>query len=108
MIDRGLTENSALVQFFDAPARLSSGPATLALTTGAAILPSLSLRRADGLVHGIIDSAVEIDRTGDREADVLTLTRRVAERFEYYIGQAPGQWTLFVPVWNSLQESPRC
>jgi KDO2-lipid IV(A) lauroyltransferase len=108
MVDRDLTGNSVLVQFFDAPARLSSGAATLALSTGAAVCPSLSLRRADGRVHGIIDPAIEIVRTGDRDADVLTLTRRIAERFEYYIGQAPGQWTLFVPVWKRLQESPWC
>jgi KDO2-lipid IV(A) lauroyltransferase len=108
MLDRGLGENSVSVQFFDAPARLSSGAATLSLTTGAVICPSLSLRRADGLVHGIVDAPIEFTKTGDREADVLALTRRIAERFEYYIGQAPGQWTLFVPVWNSFQESPRC
>jgi KDO2-lipid IV(A) lauroyltransferase len=108
MLDRALTENSVSVQFFNAPARLSSGAATLALTTGAAICPSLSLRRADGRVHGIIEAAVEVRRTDNREADIVALTRCLAERFEYYIGQAPGQWTLFVPVWNSLQESPRC
>jgi lauroyl/myristoyl acyltransferase len=108
MIDRALGDNSVSVQFFDAPAWLSSGAATLALTTGASVCPSLSLRGADGLVHGIIDAPIEFSKTGDREADILTLTRRIAERFEYYIGQAPGQWTLFVPVWNSFQEAPRC
>jgi phosphatidylinositol dimannoside acyltransferase len=108
MVDRELGENSAAVPFFDAPARLSTGPATLALATGAAVCPSLSLRRPDGLVHGIIEPAIEFARTDDRQADVLALTRRIAERFEYYIGQAPGQWTLFVPVWNWSQESPRC
>ena len=108
MIDRELSGNTADVPFFDAPARLSTGPATLALATGAAVCPSLSLRGADGRVHGIIDPAIEFERTTDRAADVLALTRRIAERFEYYIGQAPGQWTLFVPVWNRSLESPRC
>jgi KDO2-lipid IV(A) lauroyltransferase len=108
MMDRDLGGNSAAVPFFDASARLSTGPAMLTLMTGAVVCPSLSLRRPDGLVHGIIEPAIEFDRTDDRHADVLALTRRIAERFEYYIGQAPGQWTLFVPVWKRPQGSPRC
>ena len=100
MLDRELTGNGALIPFFDQPAMLSVGPATLALATGAVICPSLTLRRDDGRVHGIIDQAIDFTRSSDRESDILALTRRVAERFEYYIGQAPGQWTLFVPVWN--------
>jgi lauroyl/myristoyl acyltransferase len=100
MLDRELTGNGELIPFFDAPAMLSTGPATLALMTGAALCPSLSLRRPDGLVHGIIEPAIDFAASGDRQADALALTRRAVERLEYYIEQAPGQWTLFVPVWN--------
>jgi lauroyl/myristoyl acyltransferase len=100
MLDRELTGNGALIPFFGQPAMLSVGPATLALATGAVICPSLTLRRDDGRVHGIIDPAIDFTRSSDRESDILALTLRIVERFEYYIGQAPGQWTLFVPVWN--------
>jgi lauroyl/myristoyl acyltransferase len=108
MLDRELTSTGALIPFFDAPAMLSTGAATLSLLTGAAVCPSLSLRRPDGLVHGIIDPAIDFTPSGDRQADVLALTRLIVERLEYYIEQAPGQWTLFVPVWNRPLESPRC
>ncbi|MFN0070997.1 MAG: lysophospholipid acyltransferase family protein [Chloroflexota bacterium] len=108
MLDRELSGTGAPIQFFDAPAVLSLGAATLALATGAALLPSLVLRDPDGRVRGVIEAPVTIERTGDRDVDARAFTRRVVERLEYYIAQAPGQWTLFVPVWDRPLESPRC
>lgn len=108
MMDRDLSGTSAPIQFFDAPALLSLGPATLALVTGAPVLPSLATRDGQGRVRGVIEPPVTVTRTADRDADVRALTRRIVERLEYYIDQAPGQWTLFVPVWDRPRELPRC
>lgn len=91
------------VTLFGHPARLPNGPATLAVTHGASVIVGRCLRIGPDRfeAHGEI---VEVPDTGDRRADIETLTQRLAARFEHDIGAAPEQWWgAFQPLWDDIR-----
>ena len=49
---------------------------------------------------GFVDPPLEIERTDDLRADVATITRILAKRFERYISAAPTDWHMFQPAWD--------
>lgn len=97
--DRDLTGMGPLVEFFGAPTRFPDGPAALSLRTGAPILVGVAPRLPDGRFQGVIEPALEVQRTGDTRQDVLALTQAFARRLEYHIGAHPDQWTVFQQRW---------
>ncbi|MBI4494801.1 MAG: hypothetical protein HY690_18650 [Chloroflexi bacterium] len=97
--DRDIGRTGLLVPFFDAPASMPSGPAALALRTGAPILVAVALRKPDGTFWGVIEPPLALARTGDLRRDIERATCQIARRFEYYIRHDPAQWTVFQPVW---------
>jgi KDO2-lipid IV(A) lauroyltransferase len=98
--DRDVGGSGAPIEFFGRPARLPTGPALLALRTGAPIVPTYVSRRRDGRLDGVVGRPLEVHRTGDRRADVTGITRLVTARLEYHIGSYPEQWTVLQRVWG--------
>jgi lauroyl/myristoyl acyltransferase len=97
--DRGLGDNAREVEFFGSPAQLPAGPVRLALRTGAALIPGFGLRLPDNTFLARIEPALELPRTGDREADIAAGMEMVADVLERIILQAPDQWLVAAPVW---------
>lgn len=97
--DRDVGQTGIRVPFFGESASLPSGPAVLSLRTGAPMLIAVALRQAAGRFRGVIEPPLEARRSGAFRQDVEAMTRRIAARFEYYIGQDPTQWTVFQPIW---------
>jgi KDO2-lipid IV(A) lauroyltransferase len=96
--DRDLDRRGIEVDFFGERTTLPAGPATLALRTGAAILPTAVY--FEGPSHrGVIGAPIEFERTGKLRADVATLTQLLAVELERMIGRAPDQWHVLQPNW---------
>ena len=93
--DRGVR-----VPFFNRPAVFPSGPAAIALKTGAPILPVWIRRQPDNLYVAEIEDPIEVSRTGDNARDVQVTTERVVQFFERIIRREPDQWLVFLPVWR--------
>ena len=92
MADRDLTPRGVDVEFFGATARMPAGPASLALKTGAALIPvHLAFRRPDGWQVTFYDEVAP--------SDVPTMTQRMAERFEAGIRQHPADWHMLQKLW---------
>jgi len=106
--DRDVGGSGAVMPFFGRPTRLPTGPALLALRTGAPIVPTYVSRRRDGRLDGVVGRPLEVRRTGDRRADVLAISRLVAARLEYHIGSYPEQWTVLQRVWGCAPGSGPC
>jgi lauroyl/myristoyl acyltransferase len=104
IVDRDVAGTGICVPFFGEPTRLPSGPAMLALRSGAAILPVVVVRRA-ARIEGLIEPPIPIVRGAGAREDVRAITRAVTARLEYYIGRHPEQWTVFQPVWDTSAES---
>lgn len=103
--DLDLTKTGMCVQFFDAPARMPSGYAQLSLKTGSPILPAFGVRRADNTFDAFAEPALELERTGDEEADVRAGVERVARIMEKWIGAHPDQWVMWHRIWENDGQS---
>jgi lauroyl/myristoyl acyltransferase len=98
-VDRDIQGHGVEVPFFDALAVMPVGAIELARRTGAAIVPAISHRQADGSAIVTIQRPVELNETGDRHADTVVNVRRVLERFEDPVRADPGQWLVLEPLW---------
>jgi KDO2-lipid IV(A) lauroyltransferase len=98
--DRAIGGSGVEVEFFGERTLLPAGPATLALRTGAPLLPTAIYFR--GRVHeGVVRPAVPLDREGRLRDDVARVTQRLAHELEALIRAAPEQWHLLQPNWPS-------
>jgi phosphatidylinositol dimannoside acyltransferase len=97
--DRDVTGGGAPIPFFDAPAPLPLGPATLALRTGAALLPMFTYRVGPDRSVVVVQPPIEPVATGDRAADIAATTALVADALAAAIRVAPDQWAVLQRVW---------
>jgi KDO2-lipid IV(A) lauroyltransferase len=96
--DRGVR-----VPFFNRTAIFPSGPAAIALKTGAPILGVWIRRQPDNLYVAEVDEPIEVSRTGDHARDIQLTTERIVQFFERIIRREPDQWLVFLPVWREPQ-----
>jgi KDO2-lipid IV(A) lauroyltransferase len=110
LCDRVVGEASSVeVEFFGESTPLPAGPVTLALRTGAALLPCAVYfgKRASDHV-GVISTPLVLERHGRLRDDVQAGTQALAGELERLIRRAPTQWHLMQPNWPSdLQARPR-
>jgi lauroyl/myristoyl acyltransferase len=101
--DRSIDGSGLAVDFFGHRTIVPTGPAMLAIISGAPVVAGRSLRigpdrfdvRGDPVPH---------TPTGRRADDVAELTRRVTATLERYIGERPEQWWgAFQPVWHDMR-----
>lgn len=97
--DRDLLGTGVEVEFFGDATTMPAGPATLALRTGAALLP-VAVYQGPGRSHtGVILPPIDTSRTDDLRSDVRRVTQQLAAAFEGLVRRAPDQWYCFQPMW---------
>jgi KDO2-lipid IV(A) lauroyltransferase len=100
LIDQNTIEGGEFVPFFGRLAATVTGPAVLALRTGAAVIPGFVVRRPDDTHVGVASPAVELPGTGDRERDVRELTGRLTALIEAQVRADPTQWFWIHDRWR--------
>jgi phosphatidylinositol dimannoside acyltransferase len=102
LCDRDLDRSGIEVEFFGERTTLPAGPATLAIRTGAPLLPvgCYFTPRYNGH-HTVVRPAVPTVRRGGLREDVNRVTQALARELEFLIRRAPEQWHLFQPNWPS-------
>lgn len=98
--DRHVGGAGVEVEFFGEVTMLPAGPATLALRTGAVLLP-VAIYDHRGGCHGVVRPPVVAKREGRLRDDVARVTRALAGELEVLIAAAPEQWHLLQPNWPS-------
>lgn len=93
MSDRDLTRSGVEVEFFGEPTRLPAGPAKLAITTGAHLIPAHVYYEGDDCV---IDLQEPLDTSS---GDVVAVTQALANRFARNIAAHPADWHMMQPQW---------
>jgi KDO2-lipid IV(A) lauroyltransferase len=99
--DRDLAGDGAPVDFFGETTTLPGGPATLALRTGAALIPTGAYFRPHGKHFIRILPPLPVERKGRLREDVRRVTQDLARRFEELVRMAPEQWHVMQPNWPS-------
>ena len=80
------------VPFFGGTVISRRGPVTLALRTGAAIVPAYLVRQTDDSLKLIIEPKLELERSGKGSAAVQENTVRMAQWLERTVRSYPDQW----------------
>ena len=103
--DRDLSRSGVNVEFFGATARMPAGPALLAATTGATLLPVGLWYEADGGWGQLIGPPVEFPQQRLRE-QVAVGTQTLANAFAACIAAHPSDWHMLQRLWLAdLDES---
>jgi KDO2-lipid IV(A) lauroyltransferase len=92
------------VPFFGREAFTASGPASLAVTAGAPIMPAFLHRDGPGRHRLVVRPPIE-DPGGDREERVLALTLGWCRVFEREIAAAPAHWAWVHRRWDTTPEA---
>jgi phosphatidylinositol dimannoside acyltransferase len=103
LADRDLQGGGPEVEFFGERTTMPAGPATLALRTGAPILPTAVYftGKVDGH-HAWVRPPLAVERREERlRDDVARITQDLATELEILIRRAPSQWHMFQPNWPS-------
>ncbi len=103
LIDVASDDVGIRVDFFGAPALVSSAPARMALRTNAWVLPAVVVRAPedDLVIRPIIDAGLRDFRpAGDEDHDVHELTRLIMRSMETTIREYPDQWFIFRRMWE--------
>lgn len=97
LADRDLSRTGVQVQFFGAPTRMPGGPALLAATTGAALVPASPYFVDDGwAVHFSPAIPVPAGRLRDQ---VPAVTQAMADNFARDIAAHPADWHMLQKLW---------
>ena len=105
LADRDIDRTGVEVDFFGETTTVPAGPATLALRSGADLLPIAVYQRDANLRHAVIQAPVPAEREGRLRADVTRISQDVVRRLEDQIRAAPTQWHLMSPNWPSDHEA---
>jgi KDO2-lipid IV(A) lauroyltransferase len=89
------------VDFFGERTTLPGGPATLALRTGAPLLPTAVYFDGPDHRRSVVLPPVDTSRQGRLREDVQRVTQDLAHALEDLIRRAPEQWHLLQPNWPS-------
>jgi len=98
-IDRPVSSGGMPLPFFGREAMLPVGHIRLALQTNARLVLAACLEESRGHYQLVCTPPIELQRTGDRETDILVNAKATLAWAEELIRSAPEQWLVFVPVW---------
>lgn len=98
-------EEGVFCDFFGVPACTTAGVATLALRTGAVVLPGYLIWDDEDRIHRLrFDPPIETINTGNQKEDVIANTARYTKAIETIIRRHPDQWLWIHRRWRTRPE----
>lgn len=93
------------VPFFGGTVIARRGPVTLALRTGAAIVPACLVRQPNDSLKLVIEPELELDRSGKGSAEISENTVRMTQWLERKVRAYPDQWNwMNIRHWANQRE----
>jgi Kdo2-lipid IVA lauroyltransferase/acyltransferase len=80
------------------------GPATVALRTGAAIVPACMIRQRDDSLKLVIEPELELDRSGKGSAQIRENVVRITQWVDRTVRAYPDQWNWMNIRWWVMQD----
>jgi KDO2-lipid IV(A) lauroyltransferase len=100
LIDMARRKDGVDVQFYGRKATATPAVAMLALRCRAAVLPTFSLREPDGRIGIHAEPEIEMRRTRNLRADLVTNTQRITDVVEGMVRRYPEQWFWLMRRWK--------
>ena len=107
LCDRDIGGGGSEVTFFGETTTLPSGPAVLALRTGAPLIPTGVYDQGGGRHHAVIRPPIPAERRGSFRDDVARITQAMASELEGLIRRRPEQWHMLQPNFPSDRPGAR-
>jgi lauroyl/myristoyl acyltransferase len=99
--DRDIAGGGVEVELFGATTTMPAGPVTMALRTGAPLIPAAIYFDGARGHHTVVRPPLVMEREGRFRDDVARYTQVLAKELEELIRAAPEQWHVFQPFWPS-------
>lgn len=96
--ERDLTDSGVPVEFFGETTKLPAGPAALAISTGAALMP-VTLWYGEGCQYAKVWPALEVPAEGTKQEKIAALCQRLADTFAEGIAEHPADWHMLQRLW---------
>ena len=90
------------VDFFGRLAATNTALATLALKTGATVMPVYNYRKQDGKFVTQFEEPLEVIKTGNREFDIFYNTQIFTKKIEELVRRNPEQWFWMHKRWKGV------
>jgi KDO2-lipid IV(A) lauroyltransferase len=90
----------ARVPFFGLPVGSHTALASLALRTGAPVIPAFSVRKPDGRYLVRFEPELKLEARGDKEATILANTALFVRHTEAWVRSYPEQWLWIHRRWK--------
>ncbi len=88
------------IKFFGIETAIYSGPAILAIKTGAPLIYGITIRQPDFSYKVILEKINLVDLPDDEEEKVKEISQRLASFLEKYVRQYPEQWLWMHKIWK--------
>lgn len=103
LIDQDTHVKSVFVDFFGKPCSTPVGAAYMAMKTRAAVIPVFAHLNERGMIEINYYPPIEIIKTGNETADLITNTQRFTAVIENEIRKYPDQWVWMHKRWKTRQ-----
>ncbi len=106
LLDQDVGRGKAIfVDYFGRPAATNKALATIALRTGAPVIPMFIIRKEGG--HQlVIEKPMALPRTGNLKQDMIEITTLFTKKIESYVRQYPDHWLWLHRRWKTRPEEP--
>lgn len=101
IMDQDAGSNGIMVDFFGRQASTAQGAAALARLKNAPIVPVFITENTDGTHTGIVQPAIWMERTSNREKDILDTTQQLTNIIEEHIRKYPHEWFWLHNRWKN-------
>lgn len=100
--DRDMSRNGVEVEFFDGIAKMPSGPAILAIKTGAPLITAYIGYLSTG-IEIFFDQTTPPPATGSDSEKINVITQSIADNFARRIKENPVDWHMLQRIWVDAQ-----
>jgi phosphatidylinositol dimannoside acyltransferase len=97
--DRDIQGNGIKIKFMGEETTLPFGAVSLALRTGAALVPIFSVRGPNNLTSIYIESPLNLVESNNQQESLSVNLEKLADVMEEYIRKYPEQWAVLEPFW---------
>lgn len=97
--DRDISRRGIEVQFFSKTKTLPAGPASLALKTGAPILPLCTYLSHDGSITLSVEKVISVEDENGKKS-IAQITEEIGQSLEKMISRDPSQWHVLSYEWS--------